>query len=64
MTNTTENEFLTVQEARKLAGCDRTTIYRWFSTGKLTRYEVGPAKLPRVKASELEALLTPRPVRA
>jgi excisionase family DNA binding protein len=62
MTDTTKGEFLTIKQARELAGCDRTTIYRWFSAKKLTRYEVGPAKLPRVKRSELEALLTPRPV--
>lgn len=60
MTDTTKGEFLTIKQARELAGCDRTTIYRWFAANKLTRYEI--AGHPRVKATELEALLTPRPV--
>lgn len=62
MTNTHSPEFLTVSEAADRAGCHRQTIHRWFREELLTRYEVKGR--PRVKASELDELLTPKPVSA
>ena len=61
MTNTQEGVFLTINEAAERAGCDRKTIYRWFSNHRLTRYEDGLGH-PRVKEAELVALLAPKPV--
>jgi excisionase family DNA binding protein len=63
MTQTQEGTFLSIKEAAARAGCDRKTVYRWMIAGKLTRHEDGLGH-PRVKESELEALLTPKPVKA
>jgi predicted site-specific integrase-resolvase len=62
MTNTQAPEFLTIAAAADRAGCHRQTIHRWFREELLTRYE-DAAGHPRVKNSELEALLTPKPVK-
>lgn len=55
-------EYLTVDEARKLAKRHPKTIRRWMAVGLLTTYRVGPRGV-RVKRSELEPLITPVPVR-
>lgn len=63
MTNTNGPEYLTLTEAAKISGRSRTTITRWIKEGQLTEYRVGPGRgFPRIMASELDTLLTPKPV--
>ena len=50
---------LTVQEARKLTGLSRTTLYKLFSSGKLTPRKVGKRTL--ILAAELDAFVNSLP---
>lgn len=50
---------LTVQEARRLTGLSRTTLYKLFSSGKLTPRKVGKRTL--ILAAELDAFVNSLP---
>ena len=52
-------EWLTVAEAADYLRVSKDTIYRWAKQGKLTLYKLG--KLTRLKRSELDELVTPKP---
>jgi len=53
------DEYLTPDEAGRLAKVEPQTIRDWIAVGRLHRYSAGRAL--RVKRSELEALLTGEP---
>lgn len=46
-------EIISIEEAARLMGRDRSTIYRWIKRGKLTEYENGVGNKGLSKAEVL-----------
>jgi excisionase family DNA binding protein len=57
-TNIKPEDFLTVDEAAKLAGYSHWTIRRWLDLGRLTRYRIGVRVA--VNRAEILELVKPR----
>lgn len=55
----TQEQYLTTAEAMAYAGVSRSTLYRWFREGLLTKYKRGVQTL--VDRTELDEVLRPKP---
>ena len=54
-------EFLTVEEAARLLGVKRTTLYAYVSRGRLTSYRQGIKRERLYRRAEIEGLLRVEP---
>lgn len=54
-----ENGFTDIRGAAVRLSCGTATIWRWFESGRLTKYRTATGRV-RVRISELDGLLEPK----